>query len=362
MPERPGFVYPHGMRLFSVFLLCGLAASACSLSAQTTTAPDTGSTTVSPATQTTGTTTKATTGTTTESTKVPSLRLESLPPEPHTLTPAQIAHLRAEQIAAAATELARNQAAWGAENSTPGTSLTLVNTGSKPTPEGLQMTYTFKATGFKEGDNLRLLRWPLDKSLTLLTDGLTVDDQGQLICPAITQGDCLSSMQPGQLAQLSTTAARGEAIRVAVYDVTSKKRAEASIIPFPALYSSPTCKMEMLLSVRNAALVLLEGVGFPPSQTIRLTATTDGESHPLDTKSNAKGQILIAFMPDVAHEKSGNVTVSYNDAACKATLSFPWGLDSYHAVMTAPSPAVTVTELPAKSKTVVHRLKNGKRS
>lgn len=344
MPDLLSFVYPHGMRLFPVLLLCGFAASACSLSAQTTSATNTGSAAVSNPTAA-STTQKTSTGTAT----VPALRLESLPPEPHTLTPEQIAQLRAEQIANAATELARNQAAWGAEHSTPGTSLTMIEAGSKQTPEGLLLTYTFKATGFREGDNLRLVRWPLDQSLSTLTDGLTVDDQGQLICPAITQGECLSSMQPGQLAQLSTTAARGEAIRVAVYDVSSKRHAETTSIPFPALYSSPTCKMEMILSVRNAALVLLEGVGFPPSQMIHLTADTNGTAHPLETKSSAKGQILIAFMPSVAHEKSGNITVSYAGQSCKATLSFPWGLDSYHAVMTNPNPPITVTELPAKA-------------
>lgn len=323
------------MRLSSVLLLCGLVAAVPSLSAQTTTAPNTGDTTVAnPAPQTTSTTTSTPPAQTTTPGTAPAapLKLESLPPEPTTLTPQQIAKLRAERFEAAATQLARNQAAWGPQRSSPGTSIEMVEASRKSTPEGIQITYTFKAKGFKVGDNLRLIRWPLDRNLATLNNGLSVDDQGQLICPAITQGDCLSSMQPGELAKLTTTAAKGEAIRVALFDTTTKQHAETTAVPFPALYSSKTCKMEMLLSVKNAALVLLEGVGFPPSKRIQIDATAYGQDHPITTTTGAQGQLLIAFMPPVAGHDSGTTTIHYDGAECKPTLTFPWGPGSYQAV------------------------------
>uniref|UniRef100_A0A7V4XQK1 Lipoprotein n=1 Tax=Acidobacterium capsulatum TaxID=33075 RepID=A0A7V4XQK1_9BACT len=326
------------MRLSSVLLLCGLVAavpslSTQSLSAQTTSAPNTGSTTTaSPAPQ------AASTPASTSQNSAPAapLKLESLPPEPHTLTPAQIAKLREQRILQATTQLARNEAAWGPARSTPGTSLDMVEAGRKSTPQGIQITYTFQVKGFKPTDNLHLIQWPLDQNLKALDTGLSFDGQGQLICPAITQGDCLSSMQPGDAVKFSTTAARGEAIRLAVFDETTKQHAETTIIPFPLLYTGKSCQLEVMLGVKNAALVLLEGVGFPASKTIQIQATTNGENRSVSTTTSAKGQLLAAFMPVVANKTSGTTTLSYDGGpGCSPTLSFPWGEGSYHAVTQA---------------------------
>jgi hypothetical protein len=344
------------MRFSSVLLLCGLAAvvpalSTQSLSAQTTSAPNTGTTTTaSPAPQAAG----HSASTPQNSAPAAPLKLESLPPEPHTLTPAQIAKLREERILEATTQLARNEAAWGPARSTPGTSLQMVEAGRKSTPQGLEITYTFVAKGFKPSDNLRLIQWPLDQNLKVLNTGLSLDGQGQLICPAITQGDCLSSMQPGDAVKFSTTAARGEALRLAVFDDTTKQHTETTLIPFPLLYTGKSCQLEVMLGVRNAALVLLEGVGFSPSKTLQIQATTGGENHPVTTTTSAKGQLLAALMPVVANKTSGVTTLSYDGGpGCSPKLSFPWGEGSYHAV-TASEAAAAPSAAPATNPTPAH--------
>ncbi len=334
------------MRLSCVLLLCGLVAAVPSLSAQITSAPNTGSTTTANS--------APQAASQTNSTPAP-LKLESLPPEPHTLTPEQIARLREQRILQATTQLARSEASWGPARSTPGTSLEMIESGRKSTPEGIQITYTFRVKGFKASDNLRLIQWPLDENLKVLNTGLSVDGQGQLICPAITQGDCLSSMQPGDPARLVTTAARGEALRIALFDDTSKQHAETTALPFPLLYNGKICQLEVILGVKNAALVLLEGVGFPPSKAIKIDATTYGEDRPVTSTTSAEGQLLAAFMPVVANHDTGTTTLHYDGGpGCSPSLSFPWGAGSYHAVTDFDSSAPPAAGAPAQKPAPAH--------
>lgn len=309
------------MRFPSVLLLCGLLAAAPALSAQQTTSSPAQSTTNPQPAKTTPSTTKA---------SPPPLRLESLPPEPKPLTPAQEKALETRRVIAAVNNLARNQANWGPANSSPGTSLTLIDKGHKSTPEGTQVTFSLHATGFKPGDAIDLLRWPLDSGVKQVATGLTVDASGQLICPEISQGDCLTSMQPGDPVHIKAVAARGEPLRVAIISPDQKKRTETTIIPFPIESVSNGCKLEVILGTKNASLVLLEGAGFPKNTKVELHIVTFGQDRPVTTTTNATGGLIIADLPAVTGHPSGTTTISYHGTTCSPSLSFPWGANSYH--------------------------------
>ncbi len=309
------------MRFPSVLLLCGLLAAAPALSAQQTTPSPAQSTTTQQPAKTPPATTKA---------SPPPLRLESLPPEPKALTPAQEKALETKRIIAAVNTLARNQANWGPALSTPGASLMLVDKGHKSTPEGTQITFTLHAKGFQPGNSITLLRWPLDSGVKQVATGLTVDASGQLICPDISQGDCLTSMQPGDPVHVKTVAARGEPLRVAIISADHKKRAETTIIPFPIESTSNGCTLEAILGTKNASLVLLEGAGFPKNTQIELHIVTFGKDRPLTTTTNAAGGLIVADLPAVSGHTSGTTTISYHGSTCSPSLSFPWGANSYH--------------------------------
>lgn len=340
------FRYSLCMRLSSVLLLCGLLVAAPSLFAQqspSAPAPSTlpappkavssakaQSQTSAPATSSTLKSATATQKTTKSST--PPLRLESLPPLPHKLTPAQQKALRTKNIIHAINTLARSEARWGAAGSTPGYSLRLIAKSHKKTPEGLQISFTLHATGFKPGDALNLFRWPISSPTHKVTGGLTVDSSGQVICPEISQGDCLASMQPGDPVHIKAVAAKGEPVRVAVTSSNGKVRAEATVIPFPLEVTSNSCKMEIILGTKNASLVLLEGVGFPKSQKIKFHVVTDGQDHPVTVNSSKAGSLIAALLPAIPGHSSGTSTVSYHGATCSPSISFPWGKGSYHPI------------------------------
>lgn len=312
------------MRFSFVLLLCGIIAAVPALSAQQTAAAPAHSTTTAPAQ------TPVAPAQTTPKAAPPPLKLESLPPEPRSLTPAQQKALENKRLLAAINKLARDQANWGPAMSTPGTSLALIGKGHKSTPEGTQATFTLHATGFQPGDSITLLRWPLDSRVKQITSGLTVDTSGQVICPEISQGDCLSSMQPGDPVHVKDIAARGEPLRIAIVSANGKKRAESTIIPFPLEATSNSCKLEVILGTKNAGLVLLEGAGFPASSQIEFHIVTDGQDHPVTTSTTKRGGLIVAVLPAVAGHTSGTTTISYHGQTCSPSLSFPWGVNSYH--------------------------------
>lgn len=312
----PHFRYPLCMRFPSVLVLCGLIAAAPVLAAQ-----QTASTPAQKATTPPAQTTKA---------APPPLRLESLPPEPKALTPAQQRALETKRVLAAINTLARNQVNWGPAMSTPGYSLALVDKGHKSSPEGTQVTYSLHATGFQAGDSLTLLRWPLDSGVKQVTSGLTVDGSGQVICPEISQGNCLASMQPGDPVHIKEVAARGEPLRVAVVEAKTQKRAETTVIPFPIENTSGSCKLEAILGTRTASLILLEGAGFPQSTKVEIHIVTYGQDHPVTTTTSASGGLVVAVLPAVEGHTSGTTTISYKGSSCSPSVSFPWGANSYH--------------------------------
>lgn len=304
------------MRFPSVLLLCGILAAAPSLFAQYSGA--------------TSSQTSSKQATTPSKTATPGLHLQSLPPLPHALSPAQRKALETKRILAAINRLAINQANWGPAHSSPGASLVLVDKGHKSTPEGTQLTFALHATGFKPGDSIKLFRWPLNASVKQLATGLTVDSSGQVICPEISQGNCLASMQPGDPVEVKDIAARGEPLRVAIGTPDAKKHAQTTIIPFPLEGTSKACKLEVILGAKNASLVLLEGAGFPASSKVELHIVSYGQDHPVTTTTSAHGGLIVAVLPEINGHTSGKTTISYQGSSCSPSISFPWGKGSYH--------------------------------
>lgn len=301
----------------------------------------------------------------------PPLQLQNLPPDDHTLTPEEQAQERQQRAYQAAIRLAGLEARWGSAMSTPGVSISLVETGRSKTPAGAtQLTYQITGSGFRAGEQLSLIRWPLGESMKTVMDGLVLNAQGRLICapasalpsPAAPSGNtaaaqpgaantpavpgCLASMQPSQPVEIQSTAAPGEAIRVAVIGTDHSNGAAAEAIPFPIVSHDQGCSLEAIIGLRNADLDLIRASGFPPNSTLKLDVTTGAESHTLDTKTNDQGLSVMAFLPGVHGQTSGDTTVRFAgmvhpptlagsaapttpDPTCAPSVTLHWGQGTY---------------------------------
>jgi hypothetical protein len=153
-------------------------------------------------------------------------------------------------------------------------------------------------------------------------------------------------MKPGQLVEIETTAAQGEAIRVALVTADRKRAAETSAIPFPIANEDKGCKLQVILSVKDAGLVLVDGTGFPANMLLKLVASAGGASHELHARSSADGRIVIPLLTGEEGKSSGQTTVKFAginreptldtpkeeatpNPECAPAVSYPWGEGSY---------------------------------
>jgi hypothetical protein len=276
------------------------------------------------------------------------LKLENLPPDPHTPTQEERAAEAAAQIRMQVSRLAQSQANWGPKASSPGMALTMKEVGRAKTPSGTQITYRLTGTGFPPGTRLTLVRWALNRNdLTPLMNGIVIDTSGNAVCgesspapstktdaPATPPAkaaavECSKTMAANAPVEITTTAAKGEAVRVALVADDKKGGAATSAVPFPLESEDRGCKLQVLLGSKDAELVLIEGDGVKASDNFTLGAETFGQKTTLGAKPDAQGHLVAAMTPYVQGHDSGDTVIFYQSDACTPTLSFHWGKGSY---------------------------------
>jgi hypothetical protein len=294
----------------------------------------------------------------------PQLKLENLPPDPHTPTPEELAEQEAARQRAQVMRVASTMANWGPKTGTPGITLAMKETARTKTDAGTEITYRLTATGFAPGARLTLLRWPLNQNMAPVMDGLVIDGSGTAVCagpgspinaeanaPSATTPEsstgsgagpgaaakapgvasCTQKMAANAPVEITTTAAKGEAVRLALLSEDKKSGAVTSAVPFPLAGEDRGCKLQVLLGSKDAELVLIEGDGFNANLPFTLGAETFGQKTSLAAKPDAQGHFVAALTPYVQGHDSGDTVIFYQSDACTPTLSFHWGKGSYKA-------------------------------
>lgn len=291
----------------------------------------------------------------------PTLQLRDLPAEPHTPTPQEQADQQAARMRMQLTRIASAQANWGPAISAPGMSLELKETGRKQTGTGTELTYQITGHGFTPDMQLTLVRWPLNQNTTPEMSGIVVDASGTAVCsaapssapapagaaagpaapatgaaaaapapPTTTSAPaCSKTTAPGTPVTLTTTAAKGEAIRIALVTEDRKHGAAVSLVPFPIEGSNNGCKISVLLGSKDAELVLVRGEGFKKEANYTLGSESFGEKRPLTVAITPQGGFTAAMTPWAPGHDQGDTVVYYQSSTCSPTVSFHWGKDSY---------------------------------
>ncbi|HEX3472571.1 MAG TPA: hypothetical protein VHT28_15430, partial [Silvibacterium sp.] len=274
------------------------------------------------------------------------LKLENLPPDPHTPTPEELAAEEAARQRAQIVRVASAQANWGPKASSPGMALAMKEMARTKTASGTQITYRLIGTGFTPGVKLTLLRWPLNQNVTPVMDGIVLDASGMAVCagpaPVTNSGTdaapaapsaiaCSKTVQANAPVEVTTVAAKGEAVRVALVAEDKKGGAAASAIPFPLAAEDRGCKLQVVLGSKDAEMVLIEGDGLKQGEPFTMGSETFGVKGTLTAKPDAQGHLVTALTPYVQGHDSGDTVLFYQSDTCTPTLSFHWGKGSYKA-------------------------------
>lgn len=287
--------------------------------------------------------------------------------------------------------LATMEAGWGPTMDSPGLSIALAEVKRTKTPDGLtQITYQITGSGFAPGERLLLMRWPLNSEAQTMMGGIQFNAKGVAVCTAPAQAtpapagaatpdaaaraaapagglspapapntgsghtaaapppSCTDTMQPQQPVEIAVTAAPGEAIRVALMSEDRKHGAANNAVPFPVENTDKGCNLEVILGMKDAALVLIEGTGFPPNTPLKLDVVTGANTRELHPRAAANGQIVVPLLTGAKGQTSGQTTVRFAgvnhtpslqtsttppapDSECAPAVSFPWGAGSYKA-------------------------------
>jgi hypothetical protein len=321
------------MRLVSALITAGALASLCVSSfAQTAPAPT--------ATQQSSAPAQTTAPASSSPAATPQLKLQDLPPDPHTPTPEEQAAATAARNRMEIQRLAAAQNNWGPAESAPGMSLAIKETGRTKTDAGTQITYQLTGTGFTPEMKLTLVRWALNQNATPVMDGITVDSTGAVICsapaagtaaPTATAGTapCSKTIQPNAPVEITATLAKGEALRVALVAADKKHGAAVSLVPFPIASEDKGCKLQVIRGSKDEELVLVQGDGFGAAPNFNAGTETFGEKRPMGAKPNAQGHFVVAMTPWVTGHDSGDTVIYAQTDTCAPTLSFHWGKDTY---------------------------------
>lgn len=283
------------------------------------------------------------------------------------MTPEQRAEMRQEQALMIAQRLASLQARWGPEMSTPGTAVALVEAGRTKGAAGTELTYHITGSGFAAGETFTLVRWPLNAEAENVMSGLTLDASGMAVCtspaPAAvaaaaapnapgsapagpTAPNCTTKMEVNQPVEVHATVAAGEPVRVALVSDDHKNGAAVTTVPFPIANEDQGCRLQVLLGMKDATMVLIEGTGFPANTPLRLETTTAGHARILNPKTTPDGRLVSVDLPGVKGQTSGETTVKFAgishmpsletektpapaDPTCAPAVTFHWGAGSY---------------------------------
>lgn len=295
----------------------------------------------------------------------PQLKLENLPPDPHTPTAEEEAAAEFARQRIQVQRVAVAMANWGPKASSSGVTLAMKEMNREKVASGTMITYRLSANGFAPGTRLTLLRWPLNQNVTAVMNGIVIDASGTAVCgppapalsaPSAAETDsgaaadaasatasnaaraatpmvpaCTKTMQPNAPIEITTTAAKGEAVRVGLISEDRKSGAAGSVVPFPIAGEDRGCKLQVLLGSKDAELVLIEGDGFKPDQPYTAGTETFGQKTSLAAKPDAQGHFVAAMTPYVQGHDSGDTVVYYQSDTCTPTVSFHWGKASYKA-------------------------------
>lgn len=197
--------------------------------------------------------------------------------------------------------------------------------------QGTVIRYDLMTEGLPQDQHYTLVMWPLNGGIQPVKSGISLTEDGRLICTGKTTADCSPNRPDADpIIDMSLTSAKGEAKRFGLISEDQKTKALVSLVAFPNKGTDAGCTLEVLRVTPEAEALMIRGKGFPANAELPMTSDSDGEVVSGLWHTTDKGDLVTLVMPAVRGKTSGQVTVRVKAPACTPQVSFPWGKGTYH--------------------------------
>lgn len=186
--------------------------------------------------------------------------------------------------------------------------------------------YRLKVEGAARDKRYKLFVWPITlASPVQMMDGLAVGNDGTVMCPADSTGNCAQRFK-GTEVHITYQPEIGEIFRQALISEDNNSRIFFSVVPAPIIQNEKTCSLEAVRLSPSFELALIRGKGFKPGEDISVHTQSYQEVHNVPAKADEHGDFFLTITPVVKGRTNGVLEVSAKSASCSVPISFNWGL------------------------------------
>jgi hypothetical protein len=248
------------------------------------------------------------------------------PPQPPNAPPMTAAAQGVE----GAKKLMTQQLAWDV-SSTTGAKLIAKERSRAKGEQATVIRYDLITQGLPRDQHYTLVTWPLNGAITPVEGGISLTEDGRLICTGKTKADCAPSRPDADpIIDLALTAAKGEPKRFGVISDDQKWKALTTLVAFPDVGTDGGCTLEALRVTPEAEAMMVRGKGFTPRLTVPMTSDSAGEIVTGSWQINEKGELISLVMPAVRGKTEGQATIRVKAPECAPQVVFRWGKGSSH--------------------------------
>jgi hypothetical protein len=211
---------------------------------------------------------------------------------------------------------------WRKAANSPGSALTLKETGRNATNGRTVVSYRLFASGLPKGQHFTLWTWVLGSDPEAVADAF-INPEGLIVDKL---GDATHKEDP---IDVRAVAGRGEKKRFAITSDDWTLQAFAEAVPFPIEQTVNGCHLWVEMSAPNYQGVVVRGSGFQPSESLTIDLASGPEGGKQQLNATPEGTYTAAILPSVKGQKSGKASVTISTPKCSVAVQFPWGDGSY---------------------------------
>jgi hypothetical protein len=213
---------------------------------------------------------------------------------------------------------------WMKGANSPGSALTLKETGRDVVEGSTVVSYRMFASGLPKGQPFTLWMWTLGSEPQAVADAF-INPDGLVVNRL---GDVTHNVSEDPI-NIRMVAGRGERKRVALTSDDWALQAFAGAIPFPIEKSASGCTLSVEMTAPDYAGVVLNGSGFQPGESLTIESASGAESGKQQTAATPAGTYTAVIFPRVKGQKSGKASLTITSPRCSVAVQFPWGDGSY---------------------------------